>query len=224
MIKIIIESIVSLILIMLGYILAINYLKNGNLKQMTFTTVFTITKKRIVYWVSSVVFVSLLIALFNTFYKEKNLIHCLKLLTLVTCMLPIAAVDIKHKKIPNQFLIIALILRGGFFAAEWIFSPPTILNILKDSVIGAILIGVFFLLILLIFKNSIGMGDIKLFAIMGLYQGLWGAINSVFFSLMVSFLISVVLLITRIKKRKDTISFGPSILLGTIIAIGLSGI
>jgi leader peptidase (prepilin peptidase)/N-methyltransferase len=32
------------------------------------------------------------------------------------------------------------------------------------------------------------------------------------------------LLISKKKKRKDSISFGPSILLGTIIAIGLSGI
>lgn len=61
------------------------------------------------------------------------------------------------------------------------FSPSTVLDSLKDGVIGAAVIGLFFLLISLIFKNSMGMGDIKLFALMGLYQGLWGAFNSVFF-------------------------------------------
>lgn len=63
----------------------------------------------------------------------------------------------------------------------------------------------------------------KLFAVMGLYQGLWGAVNSVFFSLLASFVVSVALLISKKKGRKDTISFGPSILIGTIAAIGLAG-
>ena len=77
---------------------------------------------------------------------------------------------------------------------------------------------------LLIFRNSIGMGDVKLFALMGLYQGLWGAFNAVFFSFVVSFVAAVALLATRKKNRKDVIPFGPSVLLGTILAVSLSGI
>ena len=109
------------------------------------------------------------------------------------------------------------------YIPEFISSPATGFLILKDNLVGAAVIGIFFFLLFLVFKNSIGMGDIKLFAVMGLYQGLWGAVNSVFFSLVVSFVLSVGLLITRKKGRKDTIPFGPSILIGTAIAIGLAG-
>ena len=89
---------------------------------------------------------------------------------------------------------------------------------------GAIIIGGFFLIILLIFKNSIGMGDVKLFALMGLYQGLLGVFNSVFFSLIVSFFISIILLMLKRKNRKDVIPFGPSIYIGTVVGIFLTGL
>lgn len=68
------------------------------------------------------------------------------------------------------------------------------------------------------------MGDIKLFALMGLYQGLFGVFNSVFFSLIVSFFISIILLILKRKNRKDVIPFGPSIYAGTVVGIFLTGL
>ena len=138
-------------------------------------------------------------------------------------MLPIAVVYLIVQKVPNKLLLVALAIRVLIYIAEFIVSVPAAVNTLKDNLLGAIIIGAFFLLLLLVFINSIGIGDIKLFAVMGLYQGLWGAINSVFFSLMVSFVLSVGLLITKKKGRKDTISFGPSIFIGTIIAMGLAG-
>ncbi|NLJ15657.1 MAG: hypothetical protein GX346_00795 [Clostridiales bacterium] len=144
-------------------------------------------------------------------------------MVLVLIIFPIAAIDLKLQKIPNCFILSALVIRGLIYIAEFIISVPAAFSTLKDGFLGAIILGGFFLLLLLIFKNSIGMGDIKLFVVMGLYQGLWGAINSVFFSLIVSFFISISLLIGKKKGRKDTIPFGPSVLLGIIIAIALSG-
>jgi leader peptidase (prepilin peptidase)/N-methyltransferase len=164
-----------------------------------------------------------LIIFFNTIYSVGGFLHRLNLLILVACLLPMAAVDQKVQKIPNQFLLAALIFRVGLLIAEFIKSKSLAFSMLKDSILGAVIIGAFFLLVFFIFKNSIGMGDIKLFVLLGFYQGLSGVINSVFFSLIVSFFLSVGLLISGKKKRKDAISFGPSILIGTIIAIVLMG-
>lgn len=146
-----------------------------------------------------------------------------KLLTLILILFPTAAVDYKIKKIPNKFLIAGLILRMVFYIFEFIQSFENAFSVLKDNLLAVVIYGVFFLLLLLVFKNSIGMGDIKLFALMGLYQGIWGTFSAIFFSLVVSFFVSIYLLITRKKKKKDTIPFGPSILIGTFLSICLSG-
>lgn len=213
-----------IILILIGYIAACGFLRSVKWNKIKPSDLKLNSKGRIKYIVLAIVLSAALIALFNIIYVNSTLIHQMKLLFLVSFLLPIAAIDNRKNIIPNVFIISALIIRCVFYLAEFMVSTTSALSVLKDNLIAAVVVGLFFFLISLVFKNSIGMGDVKLFAVMGLYQGLWGAINSVFFSLVVSFVLSIILLISHRKKRKDTISFAPSILLGTVIAIGLSGI
>lgn len=218
---IVIDIIISVILLLAGYVYTCYYF-NDIKGFVVDKKALRITRNKLFYLLIGIAAAGTLIVLFERLYTLDT-IPQVKLLSLVMIMLPIAAVDLRVQKVPNKLLLVALAIRVLIYIAEFIVSVPAAVNTLKDNLLGAIIIGAFFLLLLLVFKNSIGMGDIKLFAVMGLYQGLWGAINSVFFSLMVSFVLSVGLLITKKKGRKDTISFGPSIFIGTIIAMGLAG-
>lgn len=219
--KIALDIFISVILLLVGYIYTCYYF--NNVKTLCFDkNALKITRNKIVYLVVGALVVGILIVLFENVYSL-SAINQVKLLSLTMIMLPIAVVDMRVQKVPNKLLIGALLVRIAIYIAEFIFSVGIAWDTLKDNLLGSVVIGGFFLLLLLIFKNSIGMGDIKLFAIMGLYQGLWGAVNSVFFSLLVSFVVSVFLLSTKKKGRKDTVSFGPSIFIGTVIAMGLAG-
>lgn len=218
---IIIEVLVAAALISFGYVYCCYYL--GKEKQFTSILIMLkLTKMKVFYLILSIISILSLLLIFEEMY-DIGIFTKIKLLSLVSFLIPAAAIDLRKQVIPNQLLFFSLTFRVLLLVFEFIFSTSTIFLILTDSIVGAVIISAFFLLLYFVFKNSIGMGDIKLFAIMGLYQGLWGVINSVFFSLMTSFLISIGLLVTRKKSRKDTISFAPSILLGTIIAIGLTG-
>ena len=216
-----IDIVLSVLMITAGYIFVCYYL-NGLKWNSKNTEVLKISRNKIFYLTCVSISTIGLVCLFELVY-DLSLIQNIKLLFLILLMFPMAAIDLRVHKIPNQLIIAALLVRGLLYIPEFIISSSKAFSVLKDNLLGFVIIGAFFLLLLLVFKNSIGMGDIKLFAVMGFYQGLWGALNSVFFSLAVSFVISIVLLITKKKSRKDTISFGPSILIGTIIAIGLAG-
>lgn len=218
---VIFEILIAIIMLTAGYYAACTYLNKAK-ETATTEKVLAINKNRIIYIIAAAGTYIVLILLLNLLYCTP-VIQQIKLYILIGIMLPAAAVDFKTNIIPNKFMLSALIIRCLFYLVEFIIIPDEVAMILKESIIGSIIIAVFFLLISLIFKNSIGMGDIKLFAIMGLYQGLWGVLNSVFYSLIVSFVVSVTLLITKKKNRKDTIAFGPSILIGTILGIALSG-
>ena len=139
-------------------------------------------------------------------------------------LLPIAVIDLRDHIIPNRILIGGCVLRLVYYIVEIITEGSEILRILKSDVIGALIIAGFFLLCMFVTRNGIGMGDVKLLGLMGLYQGLEGVMVSVFTALIVSFVISVVLLVARKKGRKDTIAFGPSIFIGTFLAIILNGV
>lgn len=220
--NLILEILVSVLLLAAGYLYACGYLRGVKRKDLHAST-FKLTRARVVYLFVAVAVFAATIAVFQTVYRLPE-IEQWKRLLLIAALLPIAAIDLRLQKIPNKLLLVALGARVLLAGIEFLLSVSDAVAALKSNLLGAVVLFAFFLLLLLIFKNSIGMGDVKLFAVIGLYQGFWGAMNSVFFSLLVSFVLSVFLLISRKKKRKDTISFGPSILLGTVLAIVLTGV
>lgn len=216
-----IDIVLSLILLAVGYVSVCCYLNGTKINEIKLKSL-KFTKTRLAYALVGFVTVGILVFCLNTTYSI-DLITRLSLITLVLLILPVSAIDMRLQKIPNVFLLVGLTIRIVYLAVMYIQDASNAWIITKDSLIGSVVIGLFFLFLLVVFKNSIGMGDVKLFALMGLYQGLWGVINSVFFSLVVSFFVSIALLITKKKGRKDTISFGPSIYLGTIIAMCMAG-
>ena len=215
------DIILSIILLGLGYISACCCLDGYKINELKISDL-KITKFRLLYLVIGVISVTALIICLNVKY-DLDVISRLNLITLVLLILPVAAIDLKFHKIPNVFLLAGLGIRIVYLGIMYVQNAGHAWSVAKNSLIGALIIGLFFLILLLVFKNSIGMGDVKLFALMGFYQGLSGVINSVFFSLVASFFISVALLITKKKGRNDTIAFAPSIYLGTIIAICIAG-
>lgn len=181
-------------------------------------------KGRRLWYLSAAILSCVLIAALLMRYYGLSLLARLKLLGLVLVLFPCAAVDYRRQTIPNRFLAAGLAVRCALFTGEFLTERRgAVLFTLKSDLLAAGVMGAFFLLMLLIFKNSVGMGDIKLLMLMGLYQGLQGVLSSVFLSLLVLFAISVFLLLTKRKNRKDSIPFCPSVLVGTCISIALTG-
>ncbi len=214
--------VIALIIIASTYVFISSY-KNDTKKFELNMDSLKLDKFKSFYLFLNIVVALSLILILNLVYNSP-LLSQIKLITLVLIMIPIAVIDYEYMKIPNILILFGLSLRVVIFIFEFIYANDTAIYVLKNSLIAAGLVSIFFLVLSFVFKNSIGMGDIKLFAIMGLYQGLTGVLNSIFFSLLVSFIISIFLLITKKKKRNDHIPFGPSILIGTIIAIVLLGV
>ena len=76
---------------------------------------------------------------------------------------------------------------------------------------------------MIIVKNGLGMGDVKLLILIGLLEGMDGAISSLFISMLIIFTVSIVLIIAKKKSKTDMLPFAPYILIGTIISICTSG-
>lgn len=64
-----------------------------------------------------------------------------------------------------------------------------------------------------------GLGDVKLMAGLGLYFGLSNIIIVTLLSFLIGALLSIILLITRIKKSDEYIPFGPFIVIASFISI-----
>ena len=64
-----------------------------------------------------------------------------------------------------------------------------------------------------------GFGDVKLMGALGLYFGLSNIIAITLLSFLIGAILSIILLITKIRKIDEYIPFGPFIVLGTFISI-----
>ena len=133
-------------------------------------------------------------------------LYCL----LVSILITISVIDLKHKIIPD-FLNIFIAAIGILFA---LYDSLIILDRLLGALAGFVL---FFAIALL--TNAMGGGDIKLIAGLGVVFGVEGILFIIFLSFVIGAVISVVLLVTKIKGRKDEIPFGPFISAATLIHI-----
>ena len=68
-------------------------------------------------------------------------------------------------------------------------------------------------------KEAMGLGDVKLMGALGLYFGFANIIIISVLSFLIGAVLSIFLLITRIKKSDEYIPFGPFIVIGTFITI-----
>jgi len=168
-----------------------------------------------------VITLSSLIAYYLTYLYFGSISKAIKLTVLLLLIFPAAFIDYKKQIIPNAIILAGFFMRVLIYIFELIADGQALLEVAKLDFLGCIFAGGLFLLSGIISKNSVGMGDVKLFAVIGIFSGFRGAFGAVFFTLFVSFFFSIFLLVTRKKTRKDYIAFAPLALIGTFIMIVL---
>ena len=168
----------------------------------------------------SVAAVSLMLVLF---YENNTVLFNIKRMVLVSLLWIAAYFDFKSYRIPNKLILLGLALRTVILMFELVFEREEILYICVSELIAAAVLLVMSFVAMFVVKNGLGMGDAKLFAVMGLYLGIQGSLSAVFMSLIAIFFISVILMIRKKKKRKDSLPFAPAILVGTTVAVSIFG-
>jgi leader peptidase (prepilin peptidase)/N-methyltransferase len=127
----------------------------------------------------------------------------------------LAAIDIKHRLLPNMIILPASLAVGLIVAAS---APGSFLSHLAA---GAAL-GGFFFVFGTIFAGSLGMGDAKLGFLLGLALG-WQTLGAALIAFAGLLVAALYVLATRgVSARKDAIPFGPFLALGGIVAFFLS--
>lgn len=180
-------------------------------------------KKQIVYSLISILCGIGLILMFHYIYPENHTITNIKLLTLVMLLFPIAWVDFKKYIIPNKLILVGILLRMPYMLIEMTLYTESFVPMVKDIFYAVIMVAIIFLLCVVIIKTGIGMGDVKLLFVMGLYQGFSGMFSAFFVTMIITFIAAIVLLISRKKDKKDKIPFAPFLLIGTAISVAITG-
>lgn len=145
---------------------------------------------------------------------------------LMSILIPVLFIDLKYRIIPNKLVLVgisasALLLLYRAMGNESIFGVNHWWEHLLGLLPGA---GLFMLIAwigLAVYKtdDAMGMGDVKILAPIGVFLGWRLCITTVLISTAAAGLTGIFLLLSGIKKRKDTIPFGPFIAVGTFVAL-----
>jgi leader peptidase (prepilin peptidase)/N-methyltransferase len=124
----------------------------------------------------------------------------------------VSFIDLEHFLIPNS-----LVLAGVVFGIGVAFIVHDIS--IWSALLGAVACSGFLLLVSLVSRGGMGLGDVKLAAVTGLFLGWPLGPVGLLIGICIGGLLGIVLLVTGIKGRKDPIPFGPFIALGTVVAL-----
>jgi leader peptidase (prepilin peptidase) / N-methyltransferase len=169
--------------------------------------------------ITSIVFVVL-------FYKYNSDIWTFIFYTFfMSVLLVVFFIDLDHKIIPYRLVIAALV--GGItvfiyniFNNMEIYSDDKWWNPLVGMISGSGFLFLVALIGLYVYKtdDAMGMGDVNIFAPIGLFLGWRLTLLTLFMAVVIAGIISLFLIIFKIKGRKDGIPFGPFIVTAVFIS------
>jgi leader peptidase (prepilin peptidase) / N-methyltransferase len=134
-------------------------------------------------------------------------------LALVCVLVPVTFIDVDHRIIPNAILIPGAIAAVAIVAA----TEPGELG--EHLIAGAAAAG-FFLLAVLAYPRGMGMGDVKLAGVLGLYLG--RAVGpAILVALLAGTLVGAVIIARKGARegRKTAVPFGPFLALGGLVGL-----
>ena len=180
------------------------------------TTYYSKSQSVVILIISLIIFEVASIFLIN---NTNNYFGFIKLSAVLLAVVIAALTDFKLRIIPNMIILVGLAIRVIIYVFEILYCNDEILEIAKNDLIGlAIGFGVLFIAHL-ISRSSIGMGDVKLFGLIGVCSGAICTYSTLLISLILNTIVSVILLILKKKGKKDSIPFAPAICVGYIASI-----
>lgn len=132
-------------------------------------------------------------------------------------------IDIDHHRLPNSIVLPSYLVGAVLLGAAGILTLDY--GALLMAVIGAAVMFGFFFLLALLHPRGMGMGDVKLAGVLGLFLGFLGwqtLVVGIFAAFLLGGIFSIILVVIRRASRTTAIPFGPWMLLGAWVGICFS--
>jgi prepilin signal peptidase PulO-like enzyme (type II secretory pathway) len=153
-----------------------------------------------------------------TGFEGREILEMILVYLMNSLMSVVAYLDFKYHFISNRLLLIFMILWLGILGLEIIIETEVGLQLLFQGLLGAIVGGLIFLLCYLLSRGQLGAGDVKLVFVMGLYLTGYRIIGAIFYAVILCFIYSLILLLSKKIGLKDGVPLAPFLYIGTIIA------
>lgn len=177
-------------------------------------------KKKIAFEIASAVLLEALaagIALCLVGTGILNIYDGLRSVLVISALLFAGLIDFKLMIIPNKLTLVLLGATVIVYAVELIITQKYIMHVLLEALLGCAVCFVIFFIGKLISRKGMGMGDIKLAAVMGLALGLNTSLGCLLWAMIIASISGIVLLISKKLKAKSKMAMAPFFFAGTVV-------
>ena len=132
----------------------------------------------------------------------------------------LGVVDARTHRLPNALLFPTAATAGGLLVLAAVAGGD--LAALLRAAVGAAALGLGYLLLHLLDRSGLGLGDVKLAVLLGAASAWygWGTLAAAaLLPFLVGGLVAVALLVARRANRRTALAFGPYMLVGAALAI-----
>jgi len=128
-------------------------------------------------------------------------------------LLVIAVIDLEHRIVPDVLVAFGMLLAVGFNLA---YPMPGLAAALKGTALGG---GAFLLLAVIGRGRALGMGDVKLAALIGMMTGAPWVVLALTLGIAFGGVVAAALILTRVRGPKEHIPYAPYLVLGGVVTL-----
>jgi len=142
-------------------------------------------------------------------------------LYLAAVSVALTLIDMDHHLLPNSIVLPSFLVGAVLLAASAVLTAN--FGALLTAAIGAVAMFGFYFLLVLVYPRGMGMGDVKLAGVLGLFLGFLGwqtLVVGIFAAFFLGGIFSIALVLMRRASGATAIPFGPWMLLGAWVGIG----
>ena len=180
--------------------------------------IITYNKKYFAFCVA-ILTISILTYLYSFFVTNATFLKAFLNAEVALWLQVLGLIDLKEKIIPNELIIMGIVFWAMLTLVEIFIAHTSWQQLLLFSLTGAGVCGGVLFVIALIVKSALGMGDVKMFFVIGLLYGLSNTYSILLFSVLVMAIISIVLLIMKKVTRKTAIPMAPFVAFGFLLNV-----
>lgn len=164
-------------------------------------------------------FASVFVFVFGFLKNDDSFMRALMNAEVMLWLTILGYIDARERIIPNGLIGVGLIFWLVLMLLDIFVGGTPWLKLLVFSGIGGIACGGVLLIISLIVKSALGMGDVKMFFVLGLLYGIMDVYGILLFSMIAMGIVSIILLIFKKVTTKSTIPMAPFVIFGFLLSI-----
>jgi leader peptidase (prepilin peptidase)/N-methyltransferase len=146
-------------------------------------------------------------------WRWELLFYC----SMAATLLALSIIDIDVFRLPNKIVMVGSILAG---VITLLVLREHLFDMILGGLMGLGILGIMGLIGKLLFhKDTLGMGDVKLAGMIGLYLGPWLTAGMYIIAVFIGAVVGLILIAVGGRKMGSKIPFGPYLALGSMIVL-----